>query len=518
MADETTGADALALNLSATAASYDSLPYTDTPIYRTHPSRMAAVARLFGLETPPAAKARVLELGCGCGGNLIALAAYYPEARFTGVELSAEQVEHGRRRIAKMGLDNIELLHASITDFDSRDEEYDYIVTHGVYSWVPPEVQASILDISQKMLAPEGLAYVSYNVLPGWRTCQPVRDALRLMVPPGEPAATRAAKGRGIIQFLAENTPEQGAYADILKGMHERLDGYPNSYLYHEYMEEVNEPCAVGTFTDAAFERGLAYLGEGELKIMFPDGFGEEFVRKLNSMTSDNLVSHQQMLDILVGTEFRASLLCHKKRMGEIDRSIASERIEDMHFMPGPHIRQERTEEGYAIRTNAGHVRNFDDADVVALLDRVIGEVPGTTSYDECIEGFEGEAQMRARSLLWKMMTNGILAPSVEPLQCGAVSNRPVATAMARCDAELRLPITATRTHNGVSIETLPLDLIALCDGSRTRDDLVRVVGEAILSGEARQRDDTGGGAPPDPARVVDEGLRAIAAHGLLEA
>src|SRR5436309_1556438 len=81
--------------------------------------------------------ARVLELGCAAGGNIIPLAARNPNASFIGIDLSSAQVESGRARIAQLGLSNIELRCESFSDAAAPDAAFDYIVCHGVYSWVP---------------------------------------------------------------------------------------------------------------------------------------------------------------------------------------------------------------------------------------------------------------------------------------------------------------------------------------------------------------------------------------------
>ena len=127
----------LATALERTAADYDATPYTSHAFPLTQPGRLSAIARMFGLRAPPVATARVLELGCAAGGNLLPLAQRFPDARFLGVDLSGVQLEHGRRRLGRLGLKNIELRHGSITEVGEADGSFDYIICHGVYSWVP---------------------------------------------------------------------------------------------------------------------------------------------------------------------------------------------------------------------------------------------------------------------------------------------------------------------------------------------------------------------------------------------
>jgi len=112
--------------------SYDATPYESRSFGQTHPARMAAIAYLFGLTPPDIETARVLELGCAAGGNLIPLAYRYPQARFVGVDISGVQVAEGQAHVAELGLSNIDLLKMSIVDIDADIGQFDFIICHGV--------------------------------------------------------------------------------------------------------------------------------------------------------------------------------------------------------------------------------------------------------------------------------------------------------------------------------------------------------------------------------------------------
>src|ERR1700754_323283 len=71
---------------TADSAGYDALPYPAMPITYTQPSHLAALAMLFGLSPANAEHARVLELGCASGGNIIPLASRFPNAHFVGID------------------------------------------------------------------------------------------------------------------------------------------------------------------------------------------------------------------------------------------------------------------------------------------------------------------------------------------------------------------------------------------------------------------------------------------------
>src|SRR5262245_13148546 len=117
--------------------SYDALPYPAQPFAQSHPRNLEAIATLFGLSPPAIAKARVLELGCGTGGNLIPMAATLPDATFVGIDYSPVQIEQARRFVDALSLKNITFEPLSILDLEPGFGKFDYIIAHGLLSWVP---------------------------------------------------------------------------------------------------------------------------------------------------------------------------------------------------------------------------------------------------------------------------------------------------------------------------------------------------------------------------------------------
>ena len=158
--------------------SYDEFPYLSFPFPQSHPDRLATIGWLFGMQPAPIDRCRVLEVGCASGGNLIPMAASLPGSEFVGIDFSPVHIERGVADIEALGLSNIRLLAMDIMDFSEAHGTFDYIIAHGVYSWVPNAVQERLLAICARQLQPAGIAYVSYNTLPGWRMRSVVRDAM----------------------------------------------------------------------------------------------------------------------------------------------------------------------------------------------------------------------------------------------------------------------------------------------------------------------------------------------------
>ena len=164
--DVQTGANA---DNQAIADAYDTVPYQSKPFAQSAPEQLAVMAKLFGLNPPDFRNARILELGCSAGGNLIPLAAKYPGVQAVGLDISKVEIEHGQQVIKQAGIKNCSLLALDIVKMQSEIKgQFDYIVCHGVFSWVPEIVRHAILDIIRDHLAPTGVAYRYRIVVNAW--------------------------------------------------------------------------------------------------------------------------------------------------------------------------------------------------------------------------------------------------------------------------------------------------------------------------------------------------------------
>jgi methyltransferase-like protein/SAM-dependent methyltransferase len=292
---------------------YDLLPYPSHPFAQTHPDRLATVATLFGLQPAAPDRCRVLELGCASGGNLIPMALALPESTFVGIDLSGAQAAHGSRMAAELGLNNLQIRQASILDVDESYGSFDYILCHGVYSWVPPPVRDKILAICRERLAEHGVAFVSYNTYPGWHLRGVVRDMLRYHAGRrlDNGPAERTAQARKLLDFLAASCrQEQGAYGQLLRKELELLAGHSDSYFFHEHLEENNEPLYFHQFHDLLEAKQLRYLAEADVSDMVPSSFSPEVQNILDTL-APSLLQMEQYLDFLRNRTFRQSLICH---------------------------------------------------------------------------------------------------------------------------------------------------------------------------------------------------------------
>ena len=309
----------------ALRAAYDAFPYRSLPFAQSHPDRLATLATLFGVTPAPLARCRVLEIGCASGGNLIPIAATLPQSRCVGVDFSEVQIAEGRADVAALGLENIELVHADLRNFDGGGETFDYIIAHGVFSWVPRDVQDRVFAVCAGMLAPDGVAYISYNALPGWQTRGAIRDAMRYHASRFADPATRVLQARAVLDFLAESMQsDKTGYGAGLRDEAARLRQQPDFYILHEHLTEVNQAFYFHEFMARAAAHGLRYLGETEIKLMLTHDLAPNVVAMLSRVAPD-LLQREQFLDFLRNQMFRQTLLVREATT--LNRTLSPERV-----------------------------------------------------------------------------------------------------------------------------------------------------------------------------------------------
>lgn len=287
------------------AASYDELPYEDAAYFHTHPATLAAVATLCGFSPAPVETCRVLDLGCAAGFNLLAMSHSLPMAKLVGADFSTKQIERGRAMQGELGCKNVELIAGDIASLGHSLGEFDYILAHGVYSWVPEEVAASLLSACRRHLAPNGLVYISYNTLPGWYSRQPLRDLLRFHADSNLPPLERTRQARLQMQRTLDAMPEANA---SLRAEAEGIRDDPDAYVFHEYLEADNRPMLFETFMEHATSHELAFLAEARFAT---NSFVQtEPLRSAIDAAGPDLVRREQQHDFLRNRHFRQSILC----------------------------------------------------------------------------------------------------------------------------------------------------------------------------------------------------------------
>src|SRR5438067_6120624 len=303
------GPSRLQVSMSSPVLSrYEQVAYPGFVYPQTHPGRLAVIGALFGMNPAPPERSNVLELGCGDGGNLIPLAYELPESRFFGLDLSPAAVQRGQQLIAHVGLKNVTITTGDILQFPADAGHFDYIVAHGVYSWVPAEVRQELLAICQAHLAPQGIVYISYNAKPGGYVSNVARDIMRFHTRHFSEPDEQMKQSRALLKFFAEATADSDPYRRLLSYELEQSNLYGDEVFFHDSLAEINEMFYLADFVEAASEHDLQYLGEAEFSEMQDHIFPETVRRTLNQLP-DRIV-REQYLDFLKCRRFRQTLLC----------------------------------------------------------------------------------------------------------------------------------------------------------------------------------------------------------------
>jgi len=474
----------------AIAQSYDAVPYESRPFPQTHPARSAALARLFGLTPPAIERARILELGCAAGGNIIPMAASFPNATFVGIDLSPSQVEDGTARIQQLGLTNINLRHQSITDLSQADGAFDYIISHGVYSWVPADVRRAILRIAHENLSPDGVAYISYNVHPGWRLRGVLREAMLFHIGSATDCAERLAKARAFLNQLAEITDGATAYGQLLRQEAKAIAGQEDYYIAHEYLEHTNDPCYVGDFLADASSAGLAYLTEANFNVTIAETFGTDKGRQLRDLSGNNLERMEQYIDFLTGRTFRQSLLVHAAKHGTIMRTLTPDRLDGLHIQSNltliPPADAVTNPQPFIFRDPAARTLTTPCPYVCASLEALGRAYPRTASIDGLIGNAPDDiARATIRDALFKLVIAGMADLTTVPASPQmSLNDCPNALPLARADAAAGRSWTTNPRHEAIPLDIVQCAVLPLLDGTHDTDALVAALRAKVAEGQ----------------------------------
>lgn len=485
---------------------YDEVPYGSHAFAQSHPDRLATIGRLFGLRSANVAQCRVLELGCASGGNLIPMAFQLPGSEFVGVDLSGRQIEAGRKIIQDMGMKNIRIEHASILDVDASFGKFDYIISHGVFSWVPGEVREKILAIASANLGPQGVVYISYNTYPGWHMREMLRHMMLYHIRHFKGTQQQISQAKALIDFLATHVPtENNAYGIMLKNELEIIKKTEDWYLFHDHLEEVNEPVYFHQFAERAGAHGLQYLGEAEFGTMLTSRFPKEVAETLNKINKD-IVATEQYMDFIRNRHFRQTLLCHKSV--SLKRNIGARDINEMLIASQARLESEpgksidlspgvtqtfRTPKGQSIRAS----RPLTKAGMTVLSENWPRGMDINTLFNAAVKRMDADPVLKGVSAVRDpraLVTDLLQGYTVSLIELRTwqgdfvttVSERPKVSPLAAYQVRQGVKSVVNMRHEQVPIDPLSQNLVPMLDGTRDRaalfDGLARLIKNGAMA------------------------------------
>ncbi len=453
-----------------TQADYDQLPYPSLAVSYSQPTQLAAMLRMFGLSAPDVTQARVLELGCASGGNIIPLAARFPHASFVGIDLSQRHVDDAHARIAQLGLSNIAIKRADLTEAKFDRGSFDFVVCHGVFSWVPKPAQDAILRICGESLSENGVASISYNVFPGWHMRRIIRDICMFHADAKETPSQRVAKARKALSQIAGALSGASPYATLLRNEAQRLVKAPAAYVMGEFLAESNAPCYFGDFAKRANAAQLAYVCEGDLATSLPEYFFPAVAKQIRATAGNNPIALQQYMDLFSGRPFRRSLLVRADRERPA-AAVDARNLRDLHFNADVTIAAASKGEQPKFKDANERAITPKTADAVQMLRKLAAAYPSTLSIEEFAAPDKIEPALKA---LLAMLGRGQANAFTHPLTvAGAKSPTPRAWPLVRAEAAAKQPWATGQHHMAVKMPPAVAALVELMDGSRNHAALL---------------------------------------------
>ena len=461
---------------------YDQVDYPSLVHPQMHPSRLAAIARLHGIPAASPAACRLLEVGCGDGLQLITLAMAYPDGRFVGVDLSVKAIARGEEMRKSLGLDNLQLVAADLMQWQPEPQPYDYVLAHGFYSWVPEPVRQRLFQLCNDHLGAHGIAYVSYNALPGSHLRRLLWEILQFHAGTSQDPAASVERARECLDLLLLGMPDNTRYRTTLAGeitdLKARLDP---RVLFHDDLATINDPCTLDQFMRAAGNHGLGFVAEASYHEMSLHNAHPDARAMLDEVGRDDIVTKEQYLDFFTGRRFRQTILCRSStnpRARADPGAIAGlELVTEL--VPAP--LQPGTQGGMRFTRPSSGGLETDDSVVQAMLVQCGSRHPQALPVASLLQGARDPADgdeisaddlRRVCTFLLRAFEAGVVELHVDaPRFARHAPNRPTASPLARSQ------VTAGETRVvGLRPSTVQLEdpvtcsLLLALDGTRDRD------------------------------------------------
>lgn len=495
---------------SSASTAYDEVPYESGAFSFAHPGRMSGIARLRGLPAAAPATCSYLEIGCALGQNLLPLAIQLPSARFVGVDLSSCQIARAQEAAGALRVSNARFFHADAAEAVAEIVgPFDYVVCHGVLSWVPPETQAGILSRIRARLAPNGVAMVSFNAWPGAHTLLAVRQ-LALLASAGQ--ASLIARVHTAKAFFARVLAGDAEALEepLRKALRAFIDA-DDSYLAHEHFSVVNEPIRSDAFLVLCERHGLRFLANATLE---GEGARRSLARLAGPATVPCSVAEREtMLDIMAGTAFRTLLLCRTD--ARVNEGDVLENLLGMSVAVEPGARCVETSDPLpALRVVCGEreTRLLLPA-AVTVARRVFASAPAYVPVRQLIDGLTAQDRQIALRTVFALALSGAcdIVSDALPISASIDSPSRLWPWAAHCLA-VSSPWFCGVRHQSHRIDGPTRALLGLIDGQRSIDELRHCWIERAVALQEAAADRPGG-----LAERFDELLSLIHATGALQ-
>lgn len=463
---------------------YDDLPYPSYPYSDTHPNKLSSMGILFGMQPTPIDDCKVLELGCGSGSNLIGMAAGLPNSEFTGIDLSGKEIKLAKQKAGAINLSNIQLEQQNILDFDDTNK-FDYIICHGVYSWVPHEVREKILSICSKNLSDNGIAYISYNTYPAWHAHEMVRDMMMFHIRNIEDKHEAIKSARDLLNSITKIARPNSPFHSFMRFEVERMMKFSDPYFYHDQLSKVNQPFDFYKFANDVQAHKLQYLCETDLPSTLPSNFSKKTMDLIENY-SDDVISTEQYLDYIMNRAFRRTLICHDNI--QLNRSLDPAKIKNFYFTSTfrPEMVENDRSKDMAFKSHTNSHLVAKDPLSISVWLFMREQYPKPINLETIKTGLMAQLKQHSKkdisaeeiethilgNLLLGYSIGGVEFYTEPPLVCKDISARPEATPLARHEANSQLWVTS-QLHSVVHIDSIHRYIIPMLNGKNTKQAII---------------------------------------------
>ncbi len=353
---------------------------------QTSPAHIMAVAHLYGIQAPALEKARVLELGCGTGGNLLPFVLAYENSQAIGIDLDDALIEQGLQTLQAMSVENVQLAAVGLDDLLNSDlGKFDYIIIHGHFATISNTIRTALLAWVKVHLSERGVACISWSTYPGYKTAEVLQDALQLHSSLAQTPAERVSSARAMLTFMSLGLSEANPLREALQDWVKQADSRSDLALSLQYLQNLNEPSYLVDFYAMVSEVGFAYVGDLSPHTELAAYYGPE-VEKLHRIAcpNDNKLLGQQYLDFATGRSQRFSLLVQDTRSEAILPVPDLGRLKDFHW--GGSFQRAVTDDGQvanAHRLGTDRVVHINHELALNMMDVISDAWPHSVSFEQ---------------------------------------------------------------------------------------------------------------------------------------
>ncbi len=485
----------ITLDYADSTFGYDLVPYIGRSYGNTHPEHLYCLGRLRGIDTVPMKNMRVLEIGCSTGGNILPIAMRYPEASIYGIDPAEKEINIAEENVKKLGVKNCTFKAIPAEEIKKDFGKFDYIICHGVYSWIPDVARVAIMKACQTLLSENGLAVISYNCKPGWNFLNTVFELSLFHTRNIRDPHLSIQQTRQAIHFIADNAIGNKSYTDYFRSHADQLGDRADHYLFHEHLSPDNRALYFTEFMDSAKEHNLTYVCETNDSYSDDLSYFKPDARKFLTTVPDRIV-RDQYIDYLISRQFRSTVICLNDCKPSMD--IKQAVYKELYYRPTYQL-TEQDKDGKKVLNARGKTFGFnvENKNMEAILRSLRKSKETGLNFEEWVS--EAQAQdvgsdfdkaswekFLANQLQVLINKGFVRAWPMQPEAINTIEDKPKVFNYVR-NFNSDEDANSASNYFGDSLGTLSKQvrlILPYLDGKHDRAKLAEIVQAAILDGE----------------------------------